>query len=192
MSRRSIPATTRRRILLEGGYKCANPSCRHVLTLELHHIEWVRDGGGNEPANLLALCPNCHALHTKGEIPREAIEVWKGFLTALNDPNRNAADVLLILRAEEERREAGDPEKTPPKIRFTGDSLSFLAGLITSGLVEISRRFLGGGYWGGSHPSFEVALTEKGRNLVDAWTEGDVSAVRKAMGGDPGGEPEVE
>jgi hypothetical protein len=46
---------------LRPGYKCANPTCRNVFTLELHHIVWVKDGGGNEPDNLLVLCPNCHA-----------------------------------------------------------------------------------------------------------------------------------
>lgn len=34
---------------------CGNPRCRHILTLELHHIVWVRDGGGNEASNTTVL-----------------------------------------------------------------------------------------------------------------------------------------
>ena len=70
-SSRHIPPATRQLVLLEAGYMCANPACRRILVLELHHIEWVKDGGGNEPSNLLPLCPNCHALHTAGHIPHE-------------------------------------------------------------------------------------------------------------------------
>ena len=69
MSRQPIPRSTRELVLLEAGYKCANPVCRHILTLELHHIVWVSHGGGNNLDNLLALCPNCHALHSAGHIP---------------------------------------------------------------------------------------------------------------------------
>jgi len=85
--KRNIPIATRQIILMEAGYKCANPSCRHILTLELHHIVWVKDGGGSDPENLIALCPNCHSLHTNGYIPTEAIEVWKSLLVSLNNPN---------------------------------------------------------------------------------------------------------
>src|SRR4051812_24558912 len=84
MPRTKIPDSTRELVLLEAGYKCANPTCRHILTLELHHIKWVKNGGGNDPANLLALCPNCHSLHTNGHIPVQAIHTWKSLLIALN------------------------------------------------------------------------------------------------------------
>src|SRR5690242_13197636 len=83
-NRKKLPSVTRQQVLMEAGYKCGNPTCRHILTLELHHMVWVKDGGGNEPSNLLALCPNCHALHTNGHIPETAIRHWKGMLVALN------------------------------------------------------------------------------------------------------------
>ena len=56
---------------------CANPRCKHILTLELHHIEWIKDDGNNDVSNLIALCSNCHDLHTRGHIPRSAIDTWK-------------------------------------------------------------------------------------------------------------------
>jgi HNH endonuclease len=173
MARTSIPDTTRTLVLLEAGYKCANPTCRHVLTLDLHHIVWVKDGGGNEPSNLLALCPNCHSLHTHGHIPAQAVRTWKSFLLALNSANHATADLLLVLAADEARlKSAPDSEKAAPPFRFTGDGLPALSGLLTSGIIEITRRFSGVNAWGSSMPSFEVRLTEKGRTLVAAWQSG--------------------
>jgi hypothetical protein len=182
MNRKSIPPATRDLILMEAGYKCANPTCRHILTLELHHIDWVKDGGDNSPSNLLALCPNCHSLHTYGQIPALAIQTWKQLLISLNDSNRATADLLLVLYHEEKRIEAAeDPSKVAPPFRFTGDGLPALSGLITSGLLEISKRYLGAGVFGASLPSFNVSLTGKGKQFVQAWLEGDSEQVASAL-----------
>lgn len=172
MPRVQVPAAARTLVLLEAGYKCANPTCRHILTLEFHHIEWVKDGGDNEPGNLVALCPNCHTLHTAGLIPRLAIETWKSLLVALNSANRGTADLLLVLAADEERFAGSTDATQPPRFRFTGDGLQSLAGLLTAGLAEISQRFSGGGWFGGSMPSFEICLTQRGKDLVASWKAG--------------------
>lgn len=180
MSRKTIQLNTRQLVLLEAGYKCANPACRHIITLELHHIVWVKDDGDNDPNNLLALCPNCHSLHTHGDIPEQAILTWKSLLLALNSTNHATADLLLILSAEEQRIEdSTDAANIPPPFRFTGDGLPALSGLISSGLIEISKRYSGANAWGSSMPSFEVRLTTKGKNLVSAWRSGsgDLGAV---------------
>ncbi len=180
--RRSISIATRQLVLLEAGYKCANPTCRHILTLELHHIVWVKDNGGAETENLLALCPNCHSLHTAGHIPSHAIGVWKSVLVSLTSPYRGSADFLLVLYEEEKRLdETSEDQPFPPAFRFTGDSLPLISGLIVSDLVTISRRLLGGGYWGGGQPSFELRLTEQGRHLVEAWRSGLPDQVRIAI-----------
>jgi hypothetical protein len=159
-------------VLLEAGYKCANPTCRHILTLELHHIVRVKDGGANNPENLLALCPNCHSLHTQGHIPAHAIRTWKSLLLALNSANHVTADLLLMLAADEERVASGDPKTVAPRFRFTGDRLPAPAGLLSSGLITISARYSGANAWGSSMPSFEVSLTEKGKALLSAWRSG--------------------
>lgn len=173
MARTSIPDSTRALVLLEAGYKCANPTCRHILTLELHHIVWVKEGGGNEPSNLLSLCPNCHSLHTHGHIPAQAIHTWKSLLLALNSSNHGTADLLLVLVADEARtREPVTEKRFNLPYRFTGDGLPALAGLLTSGIIEISKHFSGVNAWGSSMFSFEVQLTEKGRTLVAAWQAG--------------------
>ena len=92
-------------------------------------------------------------------------------MVSLNNPNRISADVLLALYSEQIRYEAESKteEHPAPKFRFSGDSLGFLAGLLISGLVEFSRRFLGVTLMGATHPTFEVRPTEKGISLVEAW-----------------------
>ena len=45
MGRRSVARAVKAAVLLEAAYRCGSPRCRHTLTLELHHIVWVRDGG---------------------------------------------------------------------------------------------------------------------------------------------------
>jgi hypothetical protein len=182
VTRKSVPEATRNLVLMEAGYKCANPICRHILTLELHHIVWVKDGGENTADNLLALCPNCHSLHTARHIPELAIRTWKQLLVSLNDASRVTADLLLVLYHEERRIEsAEDPTTVPPPFRFTGDGLPALSGLITSGIIEISKRYLGAGMFGASMPSFNVKLTDKGKQFVQAWLEGDPRQVELAL-----------
>jgi hypothetical protein len=73
-----------RQVLIEAGYRCGVPTCRNILAIDLHHMEEVREGGGNQAANLLALCPNCHALYHRGTIPKEAIYAWKQVLVSLS------------------------------------------------------------------------------------------------------------
>ena len=182
--RRAIRDAVRQLALLEAGYKCANPVCRHILTLELHHIVWVKDEGTNEPENLLALCPNCHSLHTAGRIPVGAIRTWKSLLVSLNTSSRTAADLLLVLFEEETRLLKEPSELSAPPFRFTGDGLPALSGLIVSGLVMISRRYSGASFSGGGMPSFEVRLTERGRLLVEAWISGKMEATKQALAGE--------
>jgi hypothetical protein len=173
---------TRQCILLEAGYKCANPSCRHILTLELHHIVWVKEGGGNAPDNRITLCPNCYSLPTNAHISADVIQAWKSCLVSLYNPHRASGDQLLILYQEEQRISKGDESSQPPSFRFIGDGLAMLPGLLVSGLVDISRRFSGASFSGGGMPSFEVQLTEAGKQLVEAWLNGPeaIDASRRA------------
>ncbi len=39
----------------------------------MHHIVEVNDKGPNEPYNLIALCPTCHALYTNRSAVKEAL-----------------------------------------------------------------------------------------------------------------------
>lgn len=177
VKRKKIPSETKQLVLLEAGYMCGNPRCRHVLTLELHHIIWVRDGGGNEPINLIALCPNCHALHTHGHIPDQAIRVWKNMLISLNSVNRANLDILLHLYRQER-------DSIGKHIRYSGDSLLQLAGLLNAGLVKVGSGQTSSGI-GGFPPlsAFEVKLTSQGAMLVEAWLSGDEESYNEALCG---------
>lgn len=91
-------------VLTEAGYRCAVPTCRTILAIDLHHLVWLSEGGPDDASNLLALCPTCHALHHRGEIPREALLIWKGTLAdrraqvpAAAESARKERDQLRVL-----------------------------------------------------------------------------------------------
>jgi hypothetical protein len=154
--RSTIRIATQRLVLHEAGYKCANPACRTILTLDIHHMEYVAEGGGDSADNLLPLCPNCHALHHRGEIPRESIRSWKMLLLTLNEGfDRRSVDLLLAL------------EKTG-KVAISADSLLLGCGsLIASSLVDFSAL---------DHHTFWVELSAQGRLFVEGWKSGDQQA----------------
>ncbi len=59
-TRKPIPASLKREVLAEAGYRCAVPTCRGILALDLHHIEEVQEGG----ENILSTSSHCaqHAM----------------------------------------------------------------------------------------------------------------------------------
>ena len=128
INRRNPTRSTRDEVLMEAGYKCANPICRNILTLQIHHIIWVKDDGDASANNLIALCGHCHDLHTQGHIPAAAIRHWKGMLHALNHAfSCESMDLLLYLS-----------QSGIKKIWYTGDGFLQFAGLVAAGLVEIA------------------------------------------------------
>lgn len=64
----------KRVVLRRDGYACricGAPGTR--WSLQVHHLTPVRFGGSSEPANLVTLCPECHArLHREGRVFRGA------------------------------------------------------------------------------------------------------------------------
>jgi 5-methylcytosine-specific restriction protein A len=68
-------AAARRAILLRSNGNCENPACighPDVLTdagdpiLEIDHIHDLAKNGPDNPIQMIALCPNCHAVKTRG------------------------------------------------------------------------------------------------------------------------------
>ncbi len=161
MARRSLPIDTRHRALHEAGYKCGNPTCRHIVTLDIHHLVPVSKDGKDDPENLLVLCPNCHALHHRGEIPASSLRTWKLLLLAVNEAfDRRSVDLLLAL--------------DQMRVLFvSGEGVLDCASLIAAGLV-------GRGTFNvrGPIPTYSVSLTDKGRALVGAWKSGDQALER--------------
>jgi hypothetical protein len=153
---------TRREVLHEAGYRCANPGCRTIITLDIHHIEYVSKGGGNGAANLLPLCPTCHALHHSGQIPLESIRAWKMLLLSLNDSfSRIAVDLLLAL----------DHLGRKP-VLITTDTILMMGSLIASGLITVTHPSAGTIPDQDFNQSRFVSLSDKGRTFVAAWKAG--------------------
>lgn len=155
-NRRSrVPARVADEVLTESGYRCAVPTCRGILAVDLHHLVPVRDGGPNTAANLIALCPTCHALHERGTIPHASVATWKRYLQSLSRGyDHSTLDLLWFL-------------KRTPGFQCSGDGVVSFARLIGTGLAELSVGQNGFGALVG------VALSERGTELLNAWTEAD-------------------
>jgi hypothetical protein len=57
-------------------YRCENPFCKFTRFLGVHHIQDEKEGGTNKLDNLIVLCPYCHDLAHKKEIPEEEMKSW--------------------------------------------------------------------------------------------------------------------
>ena len=162
--RKPLSLETRKLVLHEAGYKCANPTCRGILTLDIHHLDYVSEGGADTPDNLLALCPYCHALHHQGHIPIESLRAWKMLLLSLNEGfDKRAIDLLLALHSVK-------------RVWISGDGLLDCAALIASGLVEHEEHWPGGVI---QNIRYSIELSAKGQLLVESWKRGDQETALK-------------
>ena len=167
--RMAIANATRQAVLIESGYRCAVPTCRGILAIDLHHLDRVSEGGGNEAANLIAICPNCHALHHRGTIPGEALYTYKSMLVALNNAfDKAAIDKLLFLSRNGTHIVSGD------------GALSFM-GLAVAGYVNV--RMLANN--GNLLVTYRVEITEQGRLLVSAWSSGNHEKLEQVLAAPP-------
>ena len=166
MARKNIPESTKKEVLTEAGFRCAVPTCRTILALDLHHIIEVSANGSNDAYNLLALCPNCHALHHRGIIPQESIKVWKGMLVSLNGAfDKATIDDIIFLY------------KTPRNVlALSGDGVLKFSKLLSANLAEY-KIFL----QNGPLITYEVWLSEKGQMLVEAWNSGNIEELKKHL-----------
>ncbi len=184
--RKTIPANIKREILLEAGYSCSNPIC-HIPLLHAHHIDYVENGGGNSGENLIALCPNCHAMVHNKTIPTEAIKTWKTMLIAANHVwTKDALNNLLFLDTE-----------LSSNLYLTGDGVVRFSELIVTGLAEAesvswvgdqSQVFTIELPYPNAVPASEMAkmaykvkLSKKGKALVKAWKQGDLKKLTTSL-----------
>lgn len=67
--------TARQAVLLRSEGQCENPDCTGRPAdvtdagdpiLEIDHVEGLAEGGRDHPSQMIALCPNCHAVKTRG------------------------------------------------------------------------------------------------------------------------------
>jgi hypothetical protein len=205
MARTAISLDVKIQVLTEAGYRCAVPTCRNILAIDLHHIVEVKDGGRNEASNLLALCPTCHALYTRGTISRESINTWKMMLVTLNHAfdQESISNLLFLYHTQKETNariskimkdgkqkqrittdEKGNflflDNKVPRELNLlmvSGDGVLKFSHLIASGFVT---------YQAAHDPTptmqYYVMLTNKGWKVVEAWLSGNRNAVKEALG----------
>ena len=165
--RRTIPESLKREVLTEAGYRCAVPTCRTNLALDLHHMVEVSEGGTNDLANLIALCPTCHALFHRGTIKRDSLHSWKGILVALGAAfDREAIDQLNFLSL-----------CSKDYLVVSGDGLLHYSRLISAGLASVEQK--GNNNW--LIVSYAINISEKGQRLIEAWKSGNREAIGLAL-----------
>lgn len=167
--RENLPLPTRVAVLTESGYRCAVPTCRQILALDLHHIWEVSKGGKDDPSNLIALCPTCHALYHRGTIKAESIYVYKAMLIAITRAfDLEAIDHLLFLESCKK-----------DFLIVSGDGLLHFGRLIAAGLASVAQ--MSNNNW--QIVTYAVNISEKGRRLITAWKQGDRTGLKIAMSG---------
>jgi hypothetical protein len=174
--RNNLPLKTQIIVLTESGYRCAVPTCRNILALDMHHIWEVSVGGSDDPSNLIALCPTCHALYHRGTIRQESIYVYKAMLTAITRAfDVEAIDRLLFLDS-----------CTTDFLVVTGDGLLHFGRLLAAGLA--SAELKSNNNW--QIVTYAVNISDRGRQLIEAWKQGDRTRLREVMSGPvPGSVP---
>ncbi len=164
--REKISQGLRLSVLTEAGYRCAVPTCRSILAIDLHHIEEVSEGGENELSNLIALCPTCHALYHRKTISRESIRSWKIMLVSLSHAfDIETIDNLLFLE-----------KLLPNQLSISGDGVLKFSRLIAANLADFRLVMQNGPL-----VLYDVQLTAKGKMLISAWKSGNREEVTHAL-----------
>ena len=156
-------------MLTEAGYRCAVPTCREILALDLHHLYQVSEGGGNDPENLIALCPTCHAMYHRGNISSDAIYAYKSTLVALSRAfDLDAVDRLLFLNGCRKGF-----------LVVSGDGLLHFGRLIAAGLASMDQKANNNG----QIVTYAVNISHKGRQIIEAWKSGDRERLKQTLAG---------
>jgi hypothetical protein len=135
--------------LTEAGHRCAVPTCRDILALDLHHMCQVSEGGGDDPENLISLCPSCHAKYHRGYIPADAIYAYKSMLVALSLAfDLDAVDRLLFLNG-----------CSKDFLVVSGDGLLHFGRLIAAGLAPMDQK--ANNNW--QIVTYAINISQKGR-----------------------------
>jgi hypothetical protein len=167
--RKNLSVKTSLILLTESGYRCAVPNCRSILALDLHHIWEFSKGGSNDPANLIALCPNCHGLYHRGTIKTESIYVYKAMLVAITRAfDIEAIDQLLFLEMCKK-----------DYLLVSGDGLLNFSRLIAADLATMEQKANNNDLL----VTYAINISDKGKLLIRAWREGDRTRLKQVVGG---------
>jgi hypothetical protein len=169
VERKKVSLRVKTEVLTEAGYRCAVPSCRTLLLLDLHHMYQVSEGGGDTTENLIPLCPNDHARYHRGEIPREAIFAYKSILVAISRAfDLESMDRLLFLES-----------LSKDFLKISGDGVLTFGRLIAAGLAGVKLKANNNDLI----VTYTVNISQKGKLLVDAWRSGDHAEITRAVAG---------
>jgi hypothetical protein len=161
-NRPAIPRELRRRVLVEAGHRCAIPTCRNI-PVEINHIsEWatVKEHTFD---NLIALCPNCHARYTKGEIDRKAMLMYKLNLGVVNSRYNDFERRVL-----EAFGEAWATNPDAREIQLPGGGMGLLYHyLVTDGLIaDVTQATI---EIMGVPAALTFRITPRGVDFVQKW-----------------------
>ena len=166
--RKKLPRRVVTDVLTEAGYRCAVPTCRGILAIDMHHIWEVSAGGGNELSNLIALCPTCHALYHRGTINEESIYAYKAMLVSLSNAfDLEAIDNLLFLE-----------DCAEDFLIVSGDGVLHFSRLIAANFVDVKMMANNCN----ELVTYSLNLSDKGRSLIEAWKTGNRIELKKVAG----------
>lgn len=154
-SRPKVPAGIRRRVLVEAGHKCANPTCRSIEVQVCHIVPWSQCRK-HQYSNLIALCANCHARADRGEIDRKSLRLYKSNLRTTHDRfSQLEIDVLFEANAS-----------SPELIKWPPFMTLLIKRICDAGLVDFVQPnrdvFIGRM----RADTDDLRITEKGRKYI--------------------------
>jgi hypothetical protein len=157
-----IPEPLKRRVLVEARHRCA--ICREPA-YDLAHIEPWSKVREHTFENLIALCPNCHRRHTRGDIDNQSLRMYKANLSVVND--RYGDYERRVLEAFAEQPEGAIISLTQADIHvlyLVRDGLLEDLGAVRGAMITAGRTLL---------TPKAYRLTEKGQEFVNRWIRGE-------------------
>lgn len=177
MSRPHVPAALERRLKEEAGYRCAIPTCRNMVGIEMAHIVPRSIVKEDKFENMILLCATCHVAYDREKrIPRKSMEFFKANLAVVNGRYSDFEHRVMEHFADLENRE-GEILTIPFHHEIHLRNL-LRDGLLT--LVGRERHIMSGSYEDGLE---FYSLTPAGRVFIHRWIEGE--AVDDNLPGDP-------
>jgi hypothetical protein len=156
-NRPSIPTGLERDVKIEAGHRCAIPTCR-CTTVEIAHIVPWNEIKEHKFDNLIALCPNCHALYDRDKkIDQKSMMIYKANLGLLNSRYAEFERRVLQIFCDDSDKET---------IQLPGWHDIHILYLVKDGLLV--KTGINSGCILEGIPSWEeFRLTENGRRFVE-------------------------
>lgn len=166
--RPAVPASLKRRLFSEAGYRCAVPTCRGTSALQMEHIEEWAQVREHAFDNMIILCATCHARVTSKEISKDAIRQYKANLAVVNGRYS-----LYEMRVIEEIVKSKQTQSPSPIASISENDLLHIRGILDDGLVQLVRPQGGVRMFGVSVTPITLVSTPKGIDFARRYCEGE-------------------